>query len=209
MEIVIASRNLGKIREFRTMLDGIDGLDIDSLLAYPEFPSPEETGETFEENATIKAAAAAEALNQIVLADDSGLVVPALRGEPGVRSARYAGDEATDWENNQKLLKALEGKEDLDRQAYYECVLVLASPDGVMKVTRGHCEGTIQTAERGRNGFGYDSVFAKHDYDKTFGELSDDVKNRISHRRKALDSMRAYIEALVTRLNQGCMKNLS
>jgi len=199
MEIVIASRNLGKIREFRIMFEGIEGLDIDSLLAYPDFPSPEETGETFEENAALKAVAAAKALGKIVLADDSGLVVSALGGAPGVRSARYAGEEATDRENNQKLLEALKGKEDLDRGAYYECALVLASPEGVMKVTRGHCEGIIHTEETGRNGFGYDSVFIKHDYDKTFGELSDDVKNRVSHRRKALDSMRAFIEGLVAR----------
>jgi len=199
MEIVIVSRNLGKIREFRIMFEGIEGLDIDSLLAYPDFPSPEETGETFEENAALKAVAAAKALDKIVLADDSGLVVPALGGAPGVRSARYAGEEATDRENNQKLLEALKGKEDLDRAAYYECALVLASPESVMKVTRGHCEGFIHTEEKGRNGFGYDSVFIKHDYDKTFGELSDDVKNRVSHRRKALDSMRAFIEGLVAR----------
>ena len=199
MEIVIASRNLGKIREFRIMLEGIEGLDVDSLLAYPDFPSPEETGQTFEENASLKAHAAAKALNKIVLADDSGLVVSSLGGDPGVRSARYAGEEATDQENNQKLLKALEGKNDLDRQAYYECVLVLASPEGLLKVTRGHCEGIINSEERGRNGFGYDSLFTKHDYDKSFGELSDDVKNRISHRRKALDSMKAYLENLVFR----------
>lgn len=199
MEIVIASRNLGKIRELRIMLEGIEGLDIDSLLAFPDFPSPEETGQTFEDNATIKATAVASALNKIVLADDSGLVVPALGGEPGVRSARYAGEEATDRENNQKLLGALEGKEDLDRQAYYECVLVLASPDGVMKVTRGHCEGIIHTEEKGRNGFGYDPLFIKHDYVKTFGELSDVVKSSVSHRRKAFDSMRAFIEGLVAR----------
>jgi len=199
MEIVIASRNLGKIREIRTMLEDIESLDVDSLLAFPDFPSPDETGETFEDNATLKATLAASSLNKIVLADDSGLVVPALGGAPGVKSARYAGEEATDRENNQKLLEALKEKDDLDRHAYYECVLVLASPEGVLKVARGHCEGEITTEERGRNGFGYDPIFLKLDYDKTFGELSDDVKNRVSHRRKALDAMKAYIEALVAK----------
>ena len=160
---------------------------------------PQSPGETFEENATIKASASAKALNKVVLADDSGLVVPALGGDPGVRSARYAGEDATDRENNQKLLKELEGKDDFDRHAYYECVLVLASPDSVLKVTRGHCEGVILTDERGRNGFGYDSLFVKHDYDKTFGELSEDVKNRVSHRRKALDSMKAFLENLASK----------
>lgn len=197
MEILIASRNLGKIREFRTMLSDIVGLDIDSLLAYPDFPSPEETGSTFEENATIKALEAARGLKQFVLADDSGLVVPALGGAPGVHSARYAGENATDRENNKKLVQELDGKTGLERNAYYECVLVLASPDEVLKVSRGHCEGMIVDQEKGRNGFGYDPVFMKHDYDKTFGELSDDVKNRVSHRRKALDSMKAFLEGLV------------
>lgn len=199
MEIVIASRNLGKIREFRTMLSEVIGLDVDSLLTYPDYHAPEEVGNTFEENATIKALAAAKALNKIVLADDSGLVVPSLNGEPGVFSARYAGEEATDHENTQRLLKNLEGKSDIERQAYYECVLVLAGPEGVLKVTKGHCEGVIAEEERGRHGFGYDPVFIKHDYDKTFSELSDDIKNRISHRRKALDSMKTYLEGMISR----------
>ncbi|NGX58666.1 MAG: Non-canonical purine NTP pyrophosphatase [Chlamydiae bacterium] len=200
MEIVLASRNLGKIREFRKMLSEVIGLDVDSLLSFPDYPSPEETGTTFEENATLKATSAAKALNKIVLADDSGLVVPSLDGEPGVHSARYAGEDATDHENTQKLLEALKDKSDLERQAYYECALVLAGPEGeVLKISKGHCEGIIAEEARGRHGFGFDPVFIKHDYDKTFSELSDDIKNRISHRRKALDSVKAYLEGMMSR----------
>ncbi len=189
MEIVLASRNVHKIREFRDMLRLILGLDVDSLLSFPDYSPPPETGETFEENAEIKAVHAAKALDKIVLADDSGLVVPVLQGAPGVYSRRFAGDEATDRENRLKLLDKLKGKTGIERQAYFECSLVLAGPEGVLKKARGHVEGYIAEEEKGRNGFGYDMIFIKHDYDKTFGELSEDVKNRISHRSKAISML--------------------
>lgn len=195
MELVIASRSLGKIREFREMLGEILGLDVNSLLAFPNYSAPEETGKSFRENAELKALDAAKQLGKLVLADDSGLVVPILGGEPGVHSKRYSGDQATDRDNRKKLLEALQGKNDLERQAYFECCLALASPEGIIKVTTGRVEGVIVNEERGRYGFGYDSIFMKHDYDKTFGELKDDVKNRISHRRKALDAMLPAIES--------------
>lgn len=202
MEIVIASRNLGKIREFREMLGVVPNLDINSLLSFPNYEPPEETGSTFVENAELKAIHAAKSLNKYVLADDSGLVVPALNGDPGPRSRRYAGEEATDRENRQKLLRDLADKKGLGRQAFFECTLIVAGPEGVLKKVVGRCEGSIAEEERGRYGFGYDPIFIKNDYDKTFGELTEDVKNRISHRRKAVDALIPFLESLSFRHHQ-------
>lgn len=192
--LVIASRNIHKIREFRQMFKGFLDLEILSLVDFPSYVAPEETGETFEENAQIKARHAAETLQALVLADDSGLVVPTLNNAPGVYSARYAGEEATDKENRKKLLKALKGRDDFDRTAYFECCLVLASPERFLHQTTGRCEGRIIDEERGNNGFGYDPLFIKNDYDKTFAELDDVTKNKVSHRRKAMEKMMIYLE---------------
>lgn len=196
MELILASHNLHKIREFREMLKEVKELDVISLRNYPDYQLPEETGETFQENADLKAIDAAKALNAIVLADDSGLVVPSLKGAPGVYSARYAGEDATDKENRDKLLKEMQGMEDLERSAYFECCITIAGPEGVLKTVRATCEGVIGEKEKGRNGFGYDPLFIKHDYDKTFAELEEQTKNRISHRRKALDKLLGFLENL-------------
>lgn len=199
MEIVLATHNVHKIREFREMLKHLKQCDLLSLYNFPDYSAPEETGSTFEENASQKALHAAKALNKFVIADDSGIVVPALNGDPGVRSRRYAGDDATDAENRKKLLEALTGKSELQRAAFFECCLVLASPEGIQKSVRGICEGYIIENERGRNGFGYDPIFVKHDYDKTFAELDESTKNRISHRHKAVEKMLFSIESLSTK----------
>lgn len=196
MEIVIATHSLHKIREFRDMFKLLKYIDVLSLVNFPECSLPEETGKSFKENAILKATFAATALGKWVLADDSGLVVPALNGSPGIFSRRYAGDEATDAENRQKLLKELQGKKELDRSAYFECCLALAGPEGLKKCTIGTCEGMILTEERGRNGFGYDSLFVKTDYDKTFAEIDELTKNRISHRRKAFEKLMTTLEAI-------------
>jgi XTP/dITP diphosphohydrolase len=196
MELVLATHNLHKVREIREMLKHLKNLDLYSLLNFPEYELPEETGETFEENARLKAEHAAAALNQWVLADDSGLVVPSLKGSPGIYSKRYAGEDATDGDNRQKILKEMEGMEDLQRSAYFECCIVLATPDGVKKTATGTIEGTITEKEKGRNGFGYDAIFLKNDYDKTFAELDEQTKNRISHRRKAIDKLITFLEGL-------------
>ena len=197
MELILASHNLHKIREFREMLKSLESIDVISLRNFPDYQLPEETGETFQENADLKALDAAKTLNAIVLADDSGLVVPALNGEPGVYSARYAGSDATDKENRDKLLKAMEGLEDLERSAYFECCITIAGPEGILKTVRATCEGLIGYEEKGRNGFGYDPIFIKHDYDKSFAELDEQTKNRISHRRKALDKVLGFIETKI------------
>lgn len=194
MDLVIASLNVHKAREFRQLLQGIDHLDLFSLLDFPEYQPPEESGSTFLENAKIKATHASLVLNKWVLSDDSGLVVPILGGAPGVYSKRYAGDQSSDAENRKKLLGELANKmSGEERSAYFECCLVLANPQGFEKTVEARCEGTISFEERGRNGFGYDSLFVKHDYDKTFAELDTSVKNRISHRRKAFDRILPFL----------------
>lgn len=197
MEIVIASSNLHKIREFREMLKPFAFADVLSLLNFPDYHPLPEDGATFQENANCKAEHAAKALQKWVLADDSGLVVPALKGVPGVSSRRYAGDDATDSENRAKLLAAMEQLTGLQREAYFECCLALASPTGLKKCVTGTCQGSILTEERGRNGFGYDSLFVKQEYDKTFAEIDDVIKNKISHRRKAIEKLATTLEGLV------------
>lgn len=196
MEIVIASSNLHKVREFRDMLRPLKHIEILSLKHFPKYEPPEEDKSSFKENAAAKAEHAAKTLNKWVLADDSGLVVPALNGEPGVISRRYAGLQATDAENRKKLLERMQGFSDDERTAYFECCLALASPEGLKKSVTGTCEGFIISHERGNQGFGYDALFVKNDYDKTFGELDENTKNRISHRRKAFEKMALYLEVL-------------
>lgn len=196
MEIVLATHNLHKVREFRDMFKSLPHIDVLSLLNFPNYKLPEETGSTFEENAILKAEHAAKALGKWVLADDSGLVIPSIAGKPGVISKRYAGNEATDVDNRKKLMSDMKHLKGLERSGYFECVLALSSPDGLKKAVRGVCEGTVLDEERGNHGFGYDSLFIKHDYDKTFAELDETTKNRISHRRKAFERLIAILESL-------------
>jgi len=196
MELIIASHNLHKIRELREMLKGIKSLDVLTLIDFPDYKLPEETGTTFKENAVLKAEHAAAKLGKWVLADDSGLVVPALGGKPGVFSKRFSGDDVTDAENRLKLLKEMKNLDDLDRSAYFECSLALAGPKGLNKEATGTVEGMIATNEKGRHGFGYDTLFIKNDYDKTFAEIEEATKNKISHRRKAFEKLSTTLETL-------------
>jgi XTP/dITP diphosphohydrolase len=198
MELVLATSNLHKIREFRDMLKRFGHIDVLSLLQFPAYIPPSEEGKNFAEIASLKAQHAAKAFQKIVLADDSGLVVPSLSGAPGILSRRYAGDDATDAENRQKLLQQMAGKKGEDRSAYFECSLAVAGPKGLIKCVTGICEGMIIEQERGRNGFGYDPLFIKNEYDKTFAEIDEATKNRISHRRKALEKLTAVLESLNT-----------
>lgn len=196
MEIVIASHNVHKINEFRDMFKLLKNFDILSLSNFPHYQLPPETKKTFQENAIDKALDAAAVLNKWVLADDSGLVVPSLSGEPGIYSRRYAGENATDAENRQLLLSKLHHLSGDRRAAYFECSLAFASPEGLKKSVTGTCEGIILEQEKGRHGFGYDSLFAKFDYDKTFAELDAVTKNKISHRRKAFEKLLTVLETL-------------
>lgn len=196
MQIVIASRNVHKIREIRALLKPYRFLDVLSLLDFPDYTSLPESDKSFEDNASQKATHASKSLHRWTIADDTGLVIPALQGAPGVRSARYAGENATDADNRKKLLLDMKNLEDQQRQGYFECWIAIASPQGLKKCVRGVCEGTILTQERGGKGFGYDSLFVKYEYGKSFAELTEDLKNRISHRRKAFDKLHLLLESL-------------
>lgn len=185
--LVLATRNQGKIAEFRALLAGFD-VEIKDLGDFGPIPEVAEDGETFEDNAYTKAHATARVLGLPALADDSGLVVEALGGAPGVRSARYAGEGAGDRENNRKLLEALKGVE--DRRARFECVLAIAVPRGPALVYEGRCEGRITREMVGEQGFGYDPVFYYPPLEKTFGQMTREEKNRVSHRGKAMAEFR-------------------
>lgn len=198
IELVIASTNVHKVREFRSMLKPFLKADILSLCDFHQYLPPEETGKSFEENASLKAVHAAKELNRWVLADDSGLIVPALNGAPGILSARYAGNDASDLENRKKLLDEMQHLLDDDRQAFFECCIALAAPSGLKKCVKGTCEGQILTKERGGSGFGYDPLFVKHGYNKSFAELGETIKNRVSHRRKALDKLLLSLESILS-----------
>ncbi len=204
LELVIASTNMHKIRELREMFKMFPNIDLLSLRDFPSYTPPEETGSTFEENATLKAKIAAKTLGKWVLAEDSGLTVPSLKGAPGIFSARYAGEGASDLENRKKLLREMTHLSDEDRNASYECCIALASPEHLKKTCSGICEGAITTQEQGGNGFGYDPLFIKHGYNKSFAELGEDVKNRVSHRRKAFDKLTNTLESLLSAENQCC-----
>lgn len=198
IELVIASTNIHKIREFKTLLKPFPHFDLLSLSDFPEYIPPKETGKTFEENAILKAVTAAKTINRWVLADDSGLIVPALNGAPGIFSARYAGVHASDFDNRKKLLEEMRHLMDEDRHAFYECVIALASPSGIKKCTHAICEGELLSQERGGGGFGYDPLFIKHGYNKTFAELTETTKNQISHRAKALSKIILSLESLLS-----------
>jgi XTP/dITP diphosphohydrolase len=193
MELILATYNLHKIRELKELLRScFKDLDILSISQFPNYRPPEEVGASFTENAFLKAKDAAFNLKKWTLADDSGLVVPMLQGQPGIISHRFAGPKSTDLDNRKKLLKEMEHLSDDYRQAFFECALALCSPEGFEKCVTGFCHGYITHEEKGANGFGYDALFVKHDYDKTFAELDHSVKNRISHRYKAFEKLKPY-----------------
>jgi XTP/dITP diphosphohydrolase len=185
--LVLATRNRGKIREFRTLLAGFD-VEIRELDDFGPIPHPVEDGASFDENAYKKACHTAKVLGFPALADDSGLVVEALGGAPGVLSARYAGENATDQENCRKLLEAMAGVS--HRKAAFECVLSIAVPQGPALVYEGRCEGEIALTPKGENGFGYDPLFWYPPAGKTFAEMSQEEKNEVSHRGRAMKELR-------------------
>lgn len=199
MQLVIASRNVHKIREIRSLLKTYPFFDVLSLLDFPHYTPLSESSKSFEDNAVQKAIHAAITLHRWTLSDDTGLVIPALQGAPGILSARYAGANATDIDNRKKLLREMDHLTDPDRQGYFECWMALASPQGLKKCVRGICEGTILTQEKGGKGFGYDSLFVKYEYGKSFAELEETLKNRISHRRKAFDKLHPLFESFAPR----------
>lgn len=189
IEIIVASKNSGKIREIKALLN----LEFVRWLTYQDFkewPVAEETGQNFEENAREKALTLARWSGKLALADDSGLEVDALEGEPGVRSARFAGEKATYAQNNEKLLELLKDVPYEERKARFRCVLVLAESSGKVHLTEGVVEGRISLEPAGQEGFGYDPIFIPNGFDKTLAEFSLEEKNKISHRGQALQKMR-------------------
>ena len=182
MRYILASNNKGKLREMKTLLAGI-GVEVVSQSEAGAHFEAEETGETFEENALIKARAACEALHEPAIADDSGLCVEALGGAPGVYSARYGGCK-TDPERVDLLLKNLDGEK--NRRAEFVSCIACVFPNGDVLTAHGACEGTITTAPRGEGGFGYDPVFELPGTGKTMAELTEEGKNAVSHRGRAL-----------------------
>ncbi|MGZ5004497.1 MAG: RdgB/HAM1 family non-canonical purine NTP pyrophosphatase [Chthoniobacterales bacterium] len=191
MRLILATRNAHKTREFAQILGAEFAVSDFSKL--PAFAEVEEIGDTFEANAIIKAIAASRVVPGFVVADDSGLVVPALRGEPGVRSARYAGERASDQENVAKLLKELEARRITKPDACFSCALALARNGKMLAVFHGRVDGVITDAPRGENGFGYDPVFVPIGFARTFAELGDEIKNRMSHRARAIAQLREYL----------------
>lgn len=187
MDVVIASTNRNKVEEISQMLKR-SKFKIISLLDFKDknLPEIEEDGLTFEENARKKALIIAKLTGRLTLADDSGLMVDALNGRPGVHSARYSGKDATPEENNRKLLEELKDVPTKKRTARFVCVIAVARPSGKVSVVEGLCEGLIAKEIRGVEGFGYDPLFIVPEYGKTFAELGSAVKNKMSHRAIAI-----------------------
>lgn len=197
--LVIATRNQGKTAEFRDLLKDAP-VAVKDLNDFGPIPEAVEDGETFDDNAYKKSSLTARVLGLPALADDSGLCVAALGGAPGIYSARYAGENATDADNIARLLEAMKDKE--NRTAAFECVLSLAVPTGAALTYEARCEGVITREPAGNNGFGYDPVFYYPPLDKTFAQLTREEKSRVSHRGKALRELQSEIDKVMVWIHQ-------
>jgi len=195
-QLIVATRNVHKSNEFQRIL-GPDFAVYD-LSEHPEIPETVERGKTFEENAVLKATGASKELSGLIIADDSGLEVDALGGAPGIYSARYASQNASDRQNIDKLLSELArtSARQEQRSARFRCVLALAESGRILEVFEGVVAGTIIELPRGRNGFGYDPIFLPKGLDQTFGELAPAEKDRLSHRALALEKLRAFLDTM-------------
>ena len=194
MKIFIATKNLKKLAELERILipmgfDVVSERDLEN-----EIPEVEETGTTFEENALLKARSGLKATGLITVADDSGLCVDALGGAPGVYSARFAGEDGDDEANNRKLIDLIKDVPYEKRTGRFVSVITMVFPDGESLVTRGEVEGHLVLEEKGNHGFGYDPLFVPLGYENTFGELDSELKNRISHRARALQKLREELQ---------------
>ncbi|MDA7655060.1 RdgB/HAM1 family non-canonical purine NTP pyrophosphatase [Akkermansiaceae bacterium] len=187
----MATRNVHKVEEIRAILSAFEVLDL-SVLTDP--PEVEETGSTFLENAILKAQAISELTDALVLSDDSGLEVDSLGGDPGVYSARYAGEDGNDFLNNEKLLREMDGQS--ERTARFRCVIVLARGGNVLADFSGAVEGHILQRNQGEGGFGYDPLFVPEGYERSFAELGEEIKNGLSHRSRALEGVVDWLRQL-------------
>lgn len=195
-EVIIATKNPGKAREFEQMFAS-RGMEVRTLLDFPELPDVEETGTSFEENAILKAETISRVLNKMVIGDDSGLMIDALEGRPGIYSARYAGEPKNDQANTEKVLRELAGVPEERRTARFYCALAIAVPNRKTATVSGTCEGRILEEPRGTNGFGYDPVFYVPDKGVSMAELSSDEKNKISHRANALKKLETILDSIL------------
>jgi len=200
-EVIIATKNPGKAREFEHIFAS-RGIKVLTLLDFPEIPEVEETGTTFKENAILKAEAVSQALNKMVIGDDSGLMVDALEGRPGIYSARYAGEPKNDQNNTDKVLSELQGVREGERSARFYCALAVAIPGQETWTVSGTCEGRILEERRGTNGFGYDPVFYVPEKGLSMAELSSDEKNNISHRANALKKLDVILDSIIESAKQ-------
>ncbi len=193
LELLIATRNAKKLGEIRDLLKDLD-VKITSLVDYKEMPEIEEDGKTFAQNALKKASTISLYTKKLVMGEDSGLEVKALKNKPGIFSARFSGENATDKRNNLKLLRSLKAVPLKSRQARYRCFVALTDQSGIVDVVSGSCSGVISSRSKGKNGFGYDPLFLIPRYNKTFGELDPIIKSRISHRARALKKFKVIIQ---------------
>lgn len=195
-EVIIATKNKGKASEFQALL-AKKGIAVKTLLDFPDSPDVEETGSTFAENARLKAETIARYFQTMVIADDSGLSIDALGGNPGVYSARYAGEERDDEANIAKVLEEMEGIPFEKRTARFHCALAISIPNRSTTIVEGTCEGYITEAPKGENGFGYDPIFYVPQEGKTMAELTKEEKNKISHRAVALAKLEKQWDQIV------------
>ncbi|MFO7766561.1 MAG: XTP/dITP diphosphatase [Pelovirga sp.] len=196
MKLLVATTNQGKLRELKQLLEPLD-LDVLGLDELDSPPTVIEDGTTFRDNAMKKALILARFSGFLTLADDSGLCVDVLDGAPGVFSARYAGENAKDRENNSRLTRELRQTPLAARRAHFHCCIALAWPDGRCSTVGGQVDGLIIDEERGTNGFGYDPLFLVPEYGKTMAELPAEIKNRISHRGRALQQLLPMIKEII------------
>ena len=192
IELLVATKNKGKLKEIKAHLVDLP-FKVTSLADYSGMPEIIEDGKTFEQNALKKAVTIAMFTGKLTMGEDSGLQVSALSNAPGIYSARFSGEGATDKKNNCKLLRSLKGKPLDERGARYRCCVALVDRGGIISVVHGACSGVIAEKSKGRNGFGYDPLFIVKRYQKTFGELDPSIKLKISHRARALKKVRAVL----------------
>lgn len=195
MDLVLATRNIHKAKEIRAYLDNL-GSRILTLEDFPSIPETAEDGETYQENAMKKAVAVSKSTAKMALADDTGLEVDALQGQPGLYSARFAGEGVSYADNRRKLLSLLKVIPPSGRTARFRCVMVLAMPSGETRTVEGVVEGSITLEEQGEEGFGYDPVFYLPEFGKTLAQLTMAEKNRVSHRGRALEQIREILKKI-------------
>ncbi|MDR3048233.1 MAG: XTP/dITP diphosphatase [Elusimicrobiota bacterium] len=198
-ELILSTGNKHKIEEIRDILKDLP-IKITPISDFPQFPHTIEDGDTLAQNAVKKAKEAAAFFNKWAIADDTGLEVEALNGAPGVYSARYAGESCSYEDNNKKLLKELSGLPKEKRKACFKCAIAMANPNGQIWTAEGRIDGIIGKSQSGANGFGYDPIFFVEEYNKSFAELSPQVKNQISHRAKALQKMKEKLKDIINML---------